>query len=241
MRTLNLFIIDDDPVAIEHLKVLIAKTPYRFAGSSTDARQAILEIEKIEVDIVFLDMQMQPLSGLDVVPQLPKHVKVIFCTSFREFAHQAYDIYASHYLLKPFGFVRFYDVLSKTVATVDKLSYLGETEIKRKFQFFGSGLKGSYEKFWYNDFVYAQSFGDKTIINFKDGNSHTLNQRIGKLLKKLPTTHFARISNEVFIALHAIDRIGNSKAFVNINGKVEGLDMGIDYAKEIMRWVSDNS
>lgn len=241
MRTFNLFIIDDDQSAIEHLKTLIAKTPFRLVGAATDPRIGIAEIEKKKVDIVFLDMQMEPLSGIEVVPQLPHGVQVIFCTSFREYAHQAYDTFMFHYLLKPFGFVKFFNVLRKTVANITNQSFLGEGETKTKFQFFGTGAKGGYQRLWYDDFVYAHSLGDKTMVNFKDGSSYILNKRIGKLLKRLPPTHFARISNEALIALHAVDKVLYSQAYVTIDGKEVRLDMGVEYAKEMIRWIADNS
>ncbi|TDS06564.1 LytR/AlgR family response regulator transcription factor [Sphingobacterium paludis] len=241
MKTLNLFIIDDDRSAIDHLKSLIAKTPCRLVGSATDPRNGIAEIEKKKVDIVFLDMQMEPISGLEVVPQLPNDVQVIFCTSFRESAHQAYDTYTYHYLLKPFGFVKFFNVLRKTMATITHRSFLGESETKKKFQFFGTGAKGGHERLWYEDFVYAHSLGEKTMINFTDGRSYVINQRIGRLLKRLPATHFARISNEVFIALHAIQKVLYGRVYVIIDGKEQRLDMGTEYAKEIIRWIEDNS
>ncbi|MGO1245421.1 LytTR family DNA-binding domain-containing protein [Sphingobacterium sp. JB170] len=242
MKSCTLYIIDDDSAAINILKDYIGKTSCQLVGSSTDPRIGIQEVHKKKVDIVFLDMQMQPINGLEVMPQLPLSTKVIFCTSYQELAMEAYQTYWRHFLLKPFSFHNFYNILGQTAATLSSRSFIGEgSGHESDFKFFSGGIKGVHKKLWYEDMVYACSLKDKTQIYLIDGETYVINQRIGKLIKSLPSTRFARISKEIIVSLSAIELVEYGKVGVTIAHRRIFLDIGGAYSKDFYNWILDNS
>jgi len=240
MKTVRLYIIDDDPDWIRILSSYIEKTNHTLVGSSTDPLLGIREVNRLKVDIVLLDMQMQPLSGLEVIPQLPPHVKIIFCTSYREMAYEGYDRHLHHFILKPMEFAKFYKVLDKTVSTMGHSSFLGEEELGKYFQFIIGPKSGSW-RVWYDKLSYVMSVGEKCVFNFRDGTSKQMAERVGTIFARFPQTHFARISTYTFVALAAIERATFSKVYVQIKGKQVALPMGRKYAPEIHKWIADNS
>lgn len=242
MKSCTVYIIDDDSAAINILTDYIGKTSCQLVGSSRDPRVGIREIHQKKVDIVFLDMQMQPINGLEVMPQLPSSTKVIFCSSYQELALEAYQTYWRHFLLKPFSFHNFYNILGQTAATLPSGSFIGERlNYGSDFQFFSGGTKGVYKKFWYEDMVYACSLKDRTQIHLVGGDTFIINRRIGKLIKSLPSTKFARISKDIIVSLDAIESVEHGKVGVSISKKKVLLDMGGTYSKDIYNWIIDNS
>ena len=112
----NSFIIDDEQPAIDVIECYIKMIPgLQLVGTSTNPLQAIERIRKLKVDIVFLDIQMDEMNGIDVMKQLDKDIKVVFCTAFSEFAVTSYDLDATDYLMKPIAFERFNKAVQKAI------------------------------------------------------------------------------------------------------------------------------
>lgn len=241
LRVCRLYILDDDQSAIDKLKDDLMKTRHILVGTSTDPMAAIGDIHKQDVDVLFLDMQMQPITGMEVMPQLPPHVRVIFCTSHRDLAAMGYETYYRHYLLKPFGFQQLCTVLDQTIATLPRTSTLGNIEAEKKSVFVPKEVKGSYVRMWYEHVQYGCALGgDKVQIHLKDGGSMCINKRIGILMKSLPRDQFARISKDMFVRLDAILAITSGKIKIECDGRIIELDMGNRYAKDLYNWVKDN-
>ena len=107
-RLLSAIVVDDEPLAREGLRYrLEVDARIQVLAECASADQALLDIERLQPDVVFLDIEMPGMSGLDLAKQLTLHaghkVKVVFVTAFREFAINAFDFKAFDYLLKPFA------------------------------------------------------------------------------------------------------------------------------------------
>lgn len=240
MKRIKLYIIDDDRGAIKMLSSFISKTGHELVGSSTDPSVGIQEVHREEVDIVLLDMQMQPLSGMDVVPQLPDGVKVIFCSAYRNLAHEGYDEYNYHYLLKPLDFAKFCKVLQNTIATLDMRSIQGRGEFHQDFQFVKATRLGQV-RVNYDRIAYVHAAGDRSVINFRDGTSLPISQRIGELYKEFPEKQFGRASKEIFVALAAIQRASSARIFMYVKGREVALRLSKNFGGRILEWVEENS
>lgn len=116
MEPLKCIIVEDEPIAAEILENYIAQVPFlSLVSKVTDAIYALELLQKAPIDVMFLDIHLPGLKGLDLLKILKKHPQVILTTAYREYALEGYDLNVVDYLLKPIQFNRF-------LAAVNKLS-----------------------------------------------------------------------------------------------------------------------
>ena len=112
--SLSCIIVDDEPLAVKLLESFVAKTPdLELLGSYTDSVEAINAIKEHQPNLLFLDIQMPDLNGMELAHMLPEGTKVIFTTAFKEYAFESYEVSALDFLLKPIRYNKF-------IAAVDK-------------------------------------------------------------------------------------------------------------------------
>mgnify|MGYP004545063031 CR=1 FL=1 len=105
---LSCIIVDDEPLAVQLLESFVKRTPYlRFVASYTDPVLALSELSKQPVDLLFLDIQMPDLDGLNLSRMVPPETRVIFATAFKEYAFDSYEVNALDFLLKPIRYHKF--------------------------------------------------------------------------------------------------------------------------------------
>lgn len=242
MRKCRIYLLDDDLSVIEYLKGLVNKTYHEVVGYQTNPIKALKEIPKLNVDILFLDMQMQPLSGMDVMPQLPEHIRVIFSSSYRELAAEGYETYFRHYLLKPFNFQQFCAVLNQTIATLPNISALGDPWEDEQVIFYKQEVKGNHVAIRIEDVAFGHSIQERNIaFHLDNGEVIEIKRRIGEIMKGLPKSRFARVSKSTFVALHKIERIKNGKVIVKQGDTRKAIDLGLGFAKDLHNWVEERS
>ena len=111
---LSCMIVDDDPLAVKLLESFVAKTPdLELLGSFTDSVEAINAIKEEKPQLLFLDIQMPDLSGMELAHMLPTGTKVIFTTAFKEYAFESYEVSALDFLLKPIRYNKFIAAVEK--------------------------------------------------------------------------------------------------------------------------------
>jgi len=116
MQTYNCLIVDDEPPAREILKRYVASTPMlHLAGECNNAFEVITFLHNENVDLIFLDIQMPQLNGLELLRTLANPPKVIFTTAFEHHAFESYELDAVDYLLKPIKFERFIKAINKAI------------------------------------------------------------------------------------------------------------------------------
>ena len=112
--SLNCIIVDDEPLAVKLLESFVAKTPdLELLGSFTDSVEAINAIKERQPNLLFLDIQMPDLNGMELAHMLPEGTKVVFTTAFKEYAFESYEVSALAFLLNPIRYNKF-------IAAVDK-------------------------------------------------------------------------------------------------------------------------
>jgi len=125
--SLSCIIVDDEPLAVKLLESFVAKTPYlELLGSFTDSVEAINAIKDMQPTLLFLDIQMPDLNGMELAHMLPEGTKVIFTTAFKEYAYESYEVSALDFLLKPIRYNKFLAAVDK----VRKWEALNETSSK---------------------------------------------------------------------------------------------------------------
>ena len=113
---LSCAIVDDEPLALGLLQSYVEKTPFvKLIGKYSNAIQAMKELPDSDVDLLFLDIQMPELNGLEFSKMLQPHTKVVFTTAFGQYALDGYRVNALDYLLKPISYVDFLEAANKAL------------------------------------------------------------------------------------------------------------------------------
>ena len=114
MSPLRCFVVDDEPLAVRMLENFIARTPFlELAASYTDPVQALSDIRTKAPQLVFLDIQMPDLSGMELSRMVPADTRIIFTTAFKQYAFESYEVSALDFLLKPIRYQKFLEAAEK--------------------------------------------------------------------------------------------------------------------------------
>lgn len=114
MNHITCIIVDDEPLAVKLIESFVAKTPdLELIGSFTDSVEAINAIKEQKPDLLFLDIQMPDLNGMELAHMIPSETRVIFTTAFKEYAFESYEVKALDFLLKPIRYNKFIAAVEK--------------------------------------------------------------------------------------------------------------------------------
>ena len=114
MKPITCIIVDDEPLAVRLLESYVAKTPaLKLMASFTDSLTAINAIKTQKPDLIFLDIQMPNIDGMELAHSLPEETRVIFTTAFKEYAFESYEVNALDFLLKPIRYNKFLAAVEK--------------------------------------------------------------------------------------------------------------------------------
>ena len=114
MTPLRCFVVDDEPLAVKMLENFIERTPFlELAASYTDPVQALADIRTKAPQLVFLDIQMPDLSGMELSRMVPADTRIIFTTAFKQYAFESYEVSALDFLLKPIRYQKFLEAAEK--------------------------------------------------------------------------------------------------------------------------------
>jgi DNA-binding LytR/AlgR family response regulator len=229
---INCIILDDEEHAIELLKLHIEQTPFlKLVGATTDAIQALELLNSEKVDLLFLDIQMPVMTGLEFMPLLGGKCKVILTTAYREYALDGFEHNVVDYLLKPIIFSRFFKaaqraqdlVLASGKATDDDADdyILVKTE-----------YKGKLVKIKINDIVYIEGMGKYVRFHIRDHDPVMALLNIGGLEEKLSGDRFVRIHKSFVIALPFLLVINGNR--VHLEFTKEKLPIGQAYRDAFM-------
>lgn len=114
MRTLSCIIVDDEPLAVKLMESFVTKTPdLKLVGSFTDSVEAVNALQEEKPDLLFLDIQMPDMNGMELARIVPKETRVVFTTAFKEYAFESYEVSALDFLLKPIRYNKFIAAVEK--------------------------------------------------------------------------------------------------------------------------------
>ena len=191
----NCLIVDDEPPAREVLKRYIQKMPILcLAGECGNALQVIPFLHEHPVDIIFLDIRMPQLTGMELVSTLTNPPKIIFTTAYAEYALDSYDLHATDYLLKPIKFERFVKAVSRAIpivpqAPLNAVTYQPDHADADSFLYFRADRK--MVKVILKDILYIESLKDYVKI-FTVNNQLITKYSMAALEAMLPAADFLR-------------------------------------------------
>lgn len=193
--------VDDEPIALGIIESHAAKVPFlELKASFTDAFKAMDYLQKESIDLVFLDIKMPDISGIDFYQSLNKKPLLIFTTAYSEHAVTSFEMDAVDYLLKPFSLSRFAKACNKAY---ELYNFRGAAPAPDYFY-----LKTGYEqvKIFFDDILYLEAAGNYITFVLKDKNILS-RLTFGEAVTLLPPQKFVRIHRSFMVATDKIDKV----------------------------------
>lgn len=221
MQNLKCLIVDDEPPAIRLLESYIDKVTFLdCVATTTNPLEALAIIDRDEVDLVFLDIQMPELTGIQISKLISGQTKIIFTTAYPQFAIESYNLNAVDYLLKPFEFERFYQAVLK-VKDEEKPKQLPQNDA---FIFIKTDGKNNFEKVYIKDICYIEGLKNYVAIHLIDRQIITYNT-LKHIEDYLPQENFIKIHKSYIVSLYHIDKTDSLSVYI----KKECLPIGDTY------------
>ncbi|HNU87224.1 MAG TPA: LytTR family DNA-binding domain-containing protein [Ferruginibacter sp.] len=229
MQQYNCIIVEDEPLAAEVLQDYVKQVPFlNLKGICTDALYAMEVLQKEKIDLMFLDIHLPKLKGLDFLKTLQNKPQVIVTTAYHEYALQGYEHNVLDYLLKPVEFSRFLQAVNKLSNTASSVTVINEfTRPENEFLFFNVSKKKV--KVLLNEILYIESLKEYIRVVTKDKTIITKFQ-LGQVEELLSKNNFLRIHRSFIVAKDKIDAFTATE--VEINNKQ--LPIGRSY-KELVQ------
>lgn len=225
-------IVDDEQHAIDILEHYVKQTPLlELVGTTTNPLEALQLVNSQPVDLVFLDIQMPELSGIDFIKAIHGKAKVILTTAYSEFALESYELDVVDYLLKPVRLPRFLTAVQKAVNEIGAKEEKHEVEAEDDYIFVKTESKGKFLKINFGDIDYIE--GMKNYVAIHCGGKKTLVYTAMKdIEERLPHKQFLRVHKSFIIAVPKITGIeGNLVRLQNVQAEIL---IGDSYKAELM-------
>ena len=237
----NVIIIDDEPLALDVLETYIEKMPeLNLVQRCNNALEANEAIKSNDIDLMFLDIQMPQLTGIDFLKTLSNPPLVIFTTAYDNYAIEGFELDATDYLLKPISLDRFMKSVNKAVNQIElkrKDSPAASSEDEKDFIFVKADKK--LIKVKYDDIIYIEGLKDYVIIRLEAGRVITL-QTMKSLEAKLPKDKFQRIHRSYIVGVGKINAIMGNMVEVTEKNAAKHLPVGKNYRDHLLEIVNKN-
>ncbi|MFI5186768.1 MAG: LytR/AlgR family response regulator transcription factor [Chitinophagales bacterium] len=212
---INCLLIDDEPLALNLLEDYVSKIPYlKLAGKFDEPLKALSFLESQKIDLLFLDIKMPDISGVDFFKSLPYKPQVIFTTAHTEFAIEGFELKAMDYLLKPVSFEKFITACNRVK------DYLDTKKLKnpKERDYFFINVTHKLHKIFYGDILYLEGFKDYTKIYLTGSSSPLLVLHNLKYFEEqLQKNEFIRIHRSYIVPIRMLNTI--SRKSVTIGNK----------------------
>lgn len=205
---MNCIVIDDEPLARECIANYIGQVDFmNCVGTGISALEIPQLLEKSEVDVLFLDVQMPMMNGLEYLKSNPKPPMTILTTAFPNYAIEGFDLNVLDYLLKPIAFNRFFTAATKAKKQLELLQkqYSTHTKEEEKTCFFIK-CDGKYEKIYHEEILFVQAMQNYVIIQTEKRKYVSL-LSLKNVSEKLDALAFIQVHKSYIIALDKIERV----------------------------------
>lgn len=237
--------IDDEPLALRQLKGYIEKIPYlKLAATCNNALEAQQFLAAQHVDLIFVDINMPDLSGVEFVRSLVDRPMVIFTTAYSEYAVEGFKLDAVDYLLKPFSFADF----SRSAGKANSLYELRHNQRAgvpeatpealpkdKEYISVKADYKVSLVKI--SDIVYLESEGEYVRMHLADGTTITTLFRLKNMEAALPSDMFMRVHRSYIVNLRCIKGYVRGRVFLS---DTEYVPIGENYKESFQHYIDSN-
>jgi len=198
-------IIEDEPLALEKTKDFVNKVPFLNLSATFDnALNGLTYLNNNKVDVLFLDINMDELSGIELLESSKITSQVIITTAYQEYALKGYELQITDYLLKPFTFNRFLQAVNKAQEN------LSQRAAEKQLDFVFVKTENRLEKIMISDILYIEGMRDYLRIHTSNKKIMTL-QGFSELEQLLPTQLVCRVHKSYMVAVNKIESIERSR------------------------------
>lgn len=198
-------IIEDEPLALEKTKDFVSKVPFlQLSATFDNALTGLAYLNNNKVDILFLDINMDELTGIELLQSSKITSQVIITTAYQEYALKGYELQITDYLLKPFAFNRFLQAVNKAQENIANRN----SDAQPDFIFVKT--ENRLEKIMLNEIVYIEGMRDYLRIHTVNKKLMTL-QNFSEFEKLIPSTLVCRVHKSYMVALNKIESIERSR------------------------------
>ena len=228
----NCIIVDDEQHAIDILVHYVKQTPHlHLVASFTNPIEALQLLGQQKIDLVFLDIQMPELSGIDFIKAIQGKSKVILTTAYSEFALEGYELYVVDYLMKPIRLPRFLAAVQKAVQQINTGNETQPEAPEDDYIFVKTESKGKLLKINLADIDFIESMKNYMIIH-RGGQKTLVYTSLKELEEHLPKKQFIRVHKSFIIPISRITGIeGNLVRLKNVTTEIV---IGESYKTELM-------
>ena len=218
MTSLRCFVVDDEPLAVKMLENFIARTPFlELVASFTDPVLALSEMRTQAPDLVFLDIQMPDLSGMELSRMVPAGTRIIFTTAFKQYAFESYEVSALDFLLKPIRYQKFLEAAEKarewfalkeaaTAAATPAAAPAPEAKTSTFFK-----VDGALRKVEYDDILFVEGMKDYVMVFLASQKQPLVTHVTMKGMEEmLPAGQFMRIHRSFIVALDKVASVSGT-------------------------------
>ena len=216
MTSLRCFVVDDEPLAVKMLENFIERTPFlELAGSFTDPVLALSEIRTQAPQLVFLDIQMPDLSGMELSRMIPDGTRIIFTTAFKQYAFESYEVSALDFLLKPIRYQKFLEAAEKArewftlkeAASAAPAAAAPAVEAKTSTFF---KVDGALRKVEYDDILFVEGMKDYVMVYLASQRQPLVTHVTMKAMEEMLPAGFMRIHRSFIVALDKVASVSGT-------------------------------
>ncbi len=233
-QTIKCLIVDDEPLAIEVIKEYIERVPQlELVRTCPDAMEALQAVNNFTVDLLFLDIEMPEMNGIDFLKSLSNPPQVILTTAFRKYAFDSYDVDVVDYLLKPISFNRFFKSISKYIklnSSITQQRGVEKPQPAKSSSIYVYADKKNV-KVHLEDIIYVESIKDYVRIHTEDKN----------LISKATITKYENLLPETFLRIHRSFIVNTTKITAYTQHDIEintkEIPIGSSYKKRVSEYM----
>ena len=205
MMSLSCIIVDDEPLAVKLLESFVNKTPdLELLGSYTDSVEAINAVRNLQPNLLFLDIQMPDLNGMQLAHMLPDGTRVVFTTAFKEYAFDSYEVNALDFLLKPIQYNKFFAAVEKAKEWFSVYSLKYKDDNSTIFL----KVDGEYRQIAVSNILYVCGMKDYVMFYLDSQPKPLITHLTMKSVEDmLPSQQFMRVHRSYIVALDKIRKV----------------------------------
>lgn len=230
--------IDDEPLALEQIGSYVQKTPFlELIATCKNAYEALEVLKEKEVNLMFIDIDMPDISGLDLVKSLVKKPQIIFTTAYSEYAFEGFQVDAIDYLLKPINYAAFLKAANKSkiwfeANSPEKAEQQPKSDRKEIF------VKSNYKvvRILLADISYIESANEYIKIFLDNQEVITTFMRLKNIEELLPAGDFMRVHKSFIINLNKILAVDRNRIFID---KKKHIPVGEQYKEIFNKYMDD--
>lgn len=231
---MNCIVVDDNKMARTATKQLIAQVDFlNLVQECSSPVDAFNFLKKENIDLVFLDIEMPGMTGIELIKNIVNPPLVILITAKKEYAVEAFELNVADYIIKPVNLSRFMVAVSRAKEIFDSKDQKVEVNEKEKNYIFVRS-NSVLTKIKINEIIYIQAMGDYVNIFTNEDKRHTVHITLKAIEEKLPNTLFYRLHRSYLIAINHIDNVEESTAYI---GK-HPIPIGEQFKKELLKKIN---